>query len=585
MNVDNQSILVASPAGISGSNVPNEKVAGFAGRVVSCLQAVKGYLKEFVNLVKGKLKDFYQYCIKVIKDIITKFKKSDPQMNASFSSEAEYSVSMKLQKEPLSGSVTSSIKDDSGTVSEMTRHDRFYEWQMPLFCPAELPEQSCEKHFLAFSDYLTCCTDSEFEQLRKAIKKAPFKEYQLKPLLDFLKKSKKDILATAYTGKNARKLGNIVKLLGSIAGYKQLDEKGEGRLIIMLARRALLSGNLTNQQKIKLRQRLGAGQFGDVYAVHKPDSNGGLSAVFKVFMGPGNDNFKLKKLSKCLENGLFCNGEGLGLSVDLSNDHCPAVLGVITYSKALGYFRHITNTDTVAHFADDEVVCGVLTSFTPEAQTARELFSNSSRVKKLNDKEFAQVLLTFIRSAFGCLSGLQKKNVGHRDIKLDNTIVKMPAKRSKTSSNMQVQLIDFGMTKLVSTTQEKKWHKGSPYYLSPELYDYNTRNMRYDGDADPKLADVWAMGVCMVKIIFYRCAKNMSSNDVLMEFYTQHYPKHQSFSEFLKQKPQLDRNLKNFMAQEPKIFDLLDSIFVPEDKRASVVKIISDDYWKIQGET
>ena len=80
-----------------------------------------------------------------------------------------------------------------------------------------------------------------------------------------------------------------------------------------------------------------------------------------------------------------------------------------------------------------------------------------------------------------------RNHVAHRDIKLENI--------RYNSATGVVKILDFGFATFYSpdTLLETNWYSlktnlsGSPCYAAPEIYD----NKPYD----PKLIDVWSMGV------------------------------------------------------------------------------------------
>lgn len=91
-------------------------------------------------------------------------------------------------------------------------------------------------------------------------------------------------------------------------------------------------------------------------------------------------------------------------------------------------------------------------------------------------------------------------NVCHRDIKMSNILIE---------ENEKIKLIDFGFSTSFDYSKEGSLGKpmvsrlcGTPCYMSPELtkIDLGVVNRRsfYNG----KAVDVWALGVCLYKMIF-----------------------------------------------------------------------------------
>lgn len=78
---------------------------------------------------------------------------------------------------------------------------------------------------------------------------------------------------------------------------------------------------------------------------------------------------------------------------------------------------------------------------------------------------------------------LQKRQITHRDIKLDNIIY--------NNENGLIKLIDFGFA--VSSVKPLKLTCGSLMYMAPELFD---RGKEYKGTP----CDIWACGVVLYAI-------------------------------------------------------------------------------------
>lgn len=83
------------------------------------------------------------------------------------------------------------------------------------------------------------------------------------------------------------------------------------------------------------------------------------------------------------------------------------------------------------------------------------------------------------------LAACHAKNVLHRDIKLDNVLL---------TSQGEVKICDFGVSKLVTPGEKMTEQCGTPAYIAPEVF----KNEGYQGFA----SDVWSAGVVLYAMIF-----------------------------------------------------------------------------------
>lgn|SRR3989338_596921 len=95
------------------------------------------------------------------------------------------------------------------------------------------------------------------------------------------------------------------------------------------------------------------------------------------------------------------------------------------------------------------------------------------------------------------LNMLHKKDIVHRDIKLENIII---------NNNLEIKYIDMGSSCCVKDTICMMKKRGTPYYLSPELiklYFEDKFNDGYDNSVDDyKKSDIWALGVTLFSLLY-----------------------------------------------------------------------------------
>ncbi len=73
----------------------------------------------------------------------------------------------------------------------------------------------------------------------------------------------------------------------------------------------------------------------------------------------------------------------------------------------------------------------------------------------------------------------------HRDIKLDNILL---------TSQGDVKICDFGVSKLVEKNEVMKEQCGTPAYIAPEVFE----NKGYEGYS----SDVWSAGVVLFAMLY-----------------------------------------------------------------------------------
>lgn len=85
------------------------------------------------------------------------------------------------------------------------------------------------------------------------------------------------------------------------------------------------------------------------------------------------------------------------------------------------------------------------------------------------------------------------KGVYHRDIKPENVFV---------TADCQIKLGDWGL----ATTQRylRDGDVGSDRYMAPELFDFKNDTAAEDHVYDAAAADIWALGICFLNIIFHK---------------------------------------------------------------------------------
>lgn len=101
-------------------------------------------------------------------------------------------------------------------------------------------------------------------------------------------------------------------------------------------------------------------------------------------------------------------------------------------------------------------------------------------MKRLEEFEAFQIFSQVVDAVEYC----HKKNVVHRDIKLENVIIDL---------NFQAKLIDFGFATCFSNNKKALVFCGSPTYMAPEIID----KQEFFGPP----VDVWALGIMLYVMV------------------------------------------------------------------------------------
>lgn len=81
------------------------------------------------------------------------------------------------------------------------------------------------------------------------------------------------------------------------------------------------------------------------------------------------------------------------------------------------------------------------------------------------------------------LHHIHTNKVIHRDLKPENCLI---------DKNLNLKIIDFGLSKVASKRENTRMFLGTPYYLAPEVYEKSGSNEAYK---EP--LDCWSAGIIM----------------------------------------------------------------------------------------
>ena len=106
---------------------------------------------------------------------------------------------------------------------------------------------------------------------------------------------------------------------------------------------------------------------------------------------------------------------------------------------------------------------------------------------KLNNKDYATMTKQIVRA----LNYMHKKNVIHRDLKLENVMVDIGS-NEQGKPELILKLTDFGFSKVLETNKKETNKLGTTLYMAPELF----KGVEYDHKVD-----TWALGVMVYMML------------------------------------------------------------------------------------
>ena len=118
-----------------------------------------------------------------------------------------------------------------------------------------------------------------------------------------------------------------------------------------------------------------------------------------------------------------------------------------------------------------------------EGISLREYYNNEIRNQKGISIHKESIFRKIFSQIFSAMDYLHKYNMAHRDIKLENILLK---------KNYEIKIIDFGFGMYNPEKKLQKFFCGTPNYMPPEIAEKKP----YIG----QLADMWSLGILVYKI-------------------------------------------------------------------------------------
>jgi tRNA A-37 threonylcarbamoyl transferase component Bud32 len=113
----------------------------------------------------------------------------------------------------------------------------------------------------------------------------------------------------------------------------------------------------------------------------------------------------------------------------------------------------------------------------------REYYNNEIRNQKGISEHKSKIFKKIFRQIFDAMNYIHKRNMAHRDIKLENILI---------NKNYEVKIIDFGFGMYNPENRPQNFFCGTPNYMAPEI----ACKKPYNGQK----ADLWSLGVLVYKL-------------------------------------------------------------------------------------
>jgi len=168
-----------------------------------------------------------------------------------------------------------------------------------------------------------------------------------------------------------------------------------------------------------------------------------------------------------------------------------------------------------------------------------------------------QIAVMF-RQILSGLAYLHSKNIIHRDLKLENILIKEIEKSRETKEDLFVlKIIDFGTAKIFDKNKKIKTIVGSSYYIAPEVI-----NKKYNRECD-----LWSAGVILYMFIVGHAPFDGKTDKAIMEQVKK--------GNFL-------RNEDRWLNASKEVKDLINKLLIYEpEKRLTAMEALKHPWFKV----
>jgi serine/threonine protein kinase len=140
---------------------------------------------------------------------------------------------------------------------------------------------------------------------------------------------------------------------------------------------------------------------------------------------------------------------------------------------------------------------------------------------QINNKPFTQEIVQHLmRQIISGFVYLHGRNILHRDIKLENILVKFPTEKDKENLNMlkcEIRISDFGFSRYLKAESLAKSVLGNPINMDPAILK---KLRRMDNNSEfgyDQKADIWSLGTITYELLIGCPAFEANSYEELLE--------------------------------------------------------------------
>ena len=178
--------------------------------------------------------------------------------------------------------------------------------------------------------------------------------------------------------------------------------------------------------------------------------------------------------------------------------------------------------------------------------------------EQINNQFSETQIAVMFRQILSGLAYLHSKNIIHRDLKLENILIKEIEKSRETKEDLFVlKIIDFGTAKIFDKNKKIKTIVGSSYYIAPEVI-----NKKYNRECD-----LWSAGVILYMFIVGHAPFDGKTDKAIMEQVKK--------GNFL-------RNEDRWLNASKEVKDLINKLLIYEpEKRLTAMEALKHPWFKV----
>ena len=264
--------------------------------------------------------------------------------------------------------------------------------------------------------------------------------------------------------------------------------------------------------------------------------------------------YKIKKLLGVGSFGRVFLAQNLNTSEYIAMKEIPKTSeDLLTDSEIMDEIEILKNLDhpdivRIMEFYNTEESYFIISEYCPEG----ELFEQIN--KKFSETQIA----VMFRQILSGLAYLHSHNIVHRDLKLENILIKEIEKSKETNEDLFVlKIIDFGTAKIFDKNKKVKAVVGSSYYIAPEVL-----NKKYGQECD-----LWSAGVILYMFIVGHAPFDGKNDREIMEKV---------------KKGNYAKNEKRWINASNEVKDLINKLLVYEpEQRLSAFEALKHPWFKV----